>query len=156
MAEENEKKYDSSEDTLKHIKMVTKFITVLVVDLAKRTATHDKTKLQEPEKPVFDEYTPKLKGSTYGSEEYKGFLTSMKIALDHHYSNNKHHPEHFKDGIRGMNLVDILEMFCDWKAATMRHENGNLEESVELNKKRFGYSEDLCCIFKNTIELFEK
>jgi len=40
--------------------------------------------------------TPKLAGSTYGSEEYKAFLGQMKPALDHHYAVNDHHPEHFR------------------------------------------------------------
>jgi hypothetical protein len=111
---------------------------------------HDQTKLSGEEKEIFDLYTPKLKNSTYGSEEYKGFLAEMKVALDHHYENNRHHPEHFKNGIKDMNLIDIVEMFCDWKAATMRHANGDLMKSIEFNKTRFGYSDELEQIFKNT------
>jgi len=112
----------------------------------------DQTKLSDNEKNVFDIYTPKLKNSTYGSDEYKIFLKEMKVALDHHYENNRHHPEHFKNGIKDMTLIDIVEMFCDWKAATMRHADGDLVKSIELNKKRFNYSDDLEQIFKNTAE----
>jgi hypothetical protein len=47
-------------------------------------------------------------------------------------------------------------MFCDWKAATMRHNDGDIRKSIEINKKRFKMSEDLAQIFRNTVELFER
>ena len=72
-----------------------------------------------PKIPVgtFDEYTPKLKHSTYGTDEYKGFLAGMGAGLEHHYAHNRHHPEHHAGGVHGMNLVDLIEMLADWKAA---------------------------------------
>lgn len=103
------------------------------------------------EKEIFDQFTPLLKNSTYGSEEYKKFLTEMKVGLDHHYENNSHHPEHFDNGIQGMSLFDLLEMLCDWKAATMRHADGDIHKSIEINQKRFGYSDELKKIFLNTL-----
>jgi hypothetical protein len=99
---------------------------------------------------VFDEYTPKLKRSTYGSDEYKGFLEAMGPALDHHYDVNRHHPEHFEQGIGGMNLIDLIEMMADWKAATERHEDGDLERSLRINQERFGISDQLVAILRNT------
>ena len=89
---------------------------------------------------------------TYGSEEYKSYLNGLKPALDRHYFNNRHHPEHFDNGIQGMNLIDILEMICDWKASSERHENGDIYKSIEINQKRFGYSDDLKSILKNTVD----
>src|SRR5690606_4088546 len=112
-------------------------------ELTYRALNHDSSKLAEPEIGIFTEYTPKLRNSTYGSEEYKGFLEGMHGALKHHYENNSHHPEYYRDGIRGMDLADVIEMFCDWYAATMRHEDGDIYKSIEINKKRFGYSDDL-------------
>ena len=50
-----------------------------------------------------------------------------------------------------MNLLDIIEMLCDWKAATKRHNNGNIIKSIEQNQKRFRYSNELKQIFLNTI-----
>jgi len=122
--------------------------------LAKAEA-HDASKLTEPELSIFVEYTPKLAGSTYGSAEYLGFLKEMEVALEHHYANNKHHPQHFLNGIDDMTLVDIVEMFCDWKAATLRHDNGNLLKSIDINSKRFNIDAQLTKILKNTAELFE-
>jgi hypothetical protein len=76
----------------------------------------------------------------------------MKPALDNHYANNRHHPEHFGEaGILGMNLIDLLEMLLDWKASSGRHSNGNIWRSIEINQRRFGYSDELKGILQNTI-----
>lgn len=143
--------YDSREDTKSHIGFVRHFVYVLYTSLRRKGMHHDETKLEEPEKSIFDKYTLKLATSTYGSEEYKQFLKGMKPALDHHYSNNRHHPEHFGDGIKDMNLIDLCEMICDWEAATLRHDDGNIYKSIEINQKRFGYSDELKQIFINTV-----
>jgi hypothetical protein len=146
---------DSNAETIAHIRRVQKLLHDVVANLLERARIHDASKLCEPEASVFAEMTGKLKNSTYGSEEYKGFLAQMKPALDHHYAHNRHHPEHHRDGIKDMSLLDLIEMFCDWKAATERHANGNLSKSIELNKTRFAYSDELAAIFHRTeAELF--
>lgn len=142
-------------DTQEHISQVREFMLMMVSGLSYRALGHDQSKLQSPEVEIFTEYTPKLKQSTYGSDEYKSFLQGMGVALKHHYANNSHHPEHYEDGIRGMDLLDIVEMFCDWKAATMRHDDGDILKSIEINQKRFGYSDDIASIFRNTAKMFE-
>lgn len=88
-------KYDSKTDTLLHIKRVAELLTNAASELIRRANVHDDSKLESPEKELFDEYTPKLKGCTYGSDEYKEFLAGLKVALEHHYANNSHHPEHY-------------------------------------------------------------
>ena len=144
--------YDSRKDTEKHIAKVSLYIDKCIDEMAERSISHDQDKIGDPvEKALFDEYTPKLAGCTYGSEEYKEFLKGLKPALDRHYKNNRHHPEHFEDGIRDMNLIDLLEMICDWKASSERHGDGDVLRSIEINQKRFGYSDELKEIFVNTI-----
>jgi len=131
-------KYDSGPDTVAHIRRVGELLTACRRELEHRGITHDLSKLQSAEKETFDEFTPKLKGSTYGSDEYKSFLAAMKPALDHHYAQSRHHPEHHAGGISDMTLIDMLEMLCDWKAAGERHANGSLAESLKKNGVRFG------------------
>ncbi|KYG28166.1 DUF5662 family protein [Alkalihalobacillus trypoxylicola] len=149
------KKEDCIKDTKEHIGQVRGFMLMFAQELIQRAIVHDQSKLESPELEIFTEYTPKLKHSTYGSEEYKKFLNEMQVALKHHYANNSHHPEHYENGIKGMDLVDIVEMICDWKAATMRHDDGDIKKSIKINKDRFNYSNDLAHIFNNTVKLFE-
>jgi hypothetical protein len=142
--------YDSKIDTTNHIERVGLLLDIVIADINGRKYRHDKSKLEEPEKSVFDEVTPKLKSLTYGSEEYNEQLKKMGTALEHHYTHNRHHPEHFINGIPDMNLIDIIEMLCDWKAASERHTNGNIYNSIEYNTKRFNISKQLIQIFNNT------
>lgn len=151
------KNYDSRKDTEKHIKRVGFYLKRCRVEIAKRTKQHDYDKIHNKvEKKLFDEYTPKLKNCTYGSDEYKTFLEGLKEGLSIHYANNRHHPEHFENGIQGMNLLDLLEMICDWKAASERHNDGDIYKSIEINQKRFGYSDELKLILKNTVSFLIK
>ncbi len=147
-----EAKYDSALDTIKHIRRVGEYLHKAVDALIDRAIHHDQDKLDASEKSLFDEYTPKLKTCTYGSDEYKKYLKELKPALDIHYASNRHHPEYFEEGIKGMNLIDLLEMICDWKAASERHADGNIFTSIEFNQSRFGYSDDLKDILRNTAD----
>lgn len=140
--------YDSRPDTHAHIIRVGDLMQSVINLLTMRAMVHDASKLQEPEKSVFDEYTPKLKTSTYGSDEYKSFLAGMKPALDHHYAVNDHHPD--GRGIEGMSLLALVEMLADWKAATERHADGSLAKSLEINRVRFGISDQLHAVLVNT------
>lgn len=146
--------YDSEADTLKHIKRVNELLLISCQELLTRAMKHDDSKLVQPEKSVFDEFTPKLKGLTYGSEEYKKSLAGLGTALTHHYKNNSHHPEHYSNGVSGMDLFDLLEMFFDWCAATERHADGNIAASITKNTERFALSEQLCSILHNTAERY--
>ena len=140
--------YDSTEDTKKHIEKVGQLLGLFIVELAKRGVTHDASKFKTPGKEVFDVYTPLLKDCDYNSEAYKRHLSEMGAALTHHYKHNRHHPEH--RGIDNMTLIDIIEMFCDWKADSERHADGSIQRSVEINTRRFGLSNQLARILSNT------
>lgn len=177
--------YDSTKDTLDHIGNVQAFLGAIQGNIAARSLMHDHSKLQSPEKEIFDAFTPKLRELTYGSPEYKQALADMGPALDHHYIYNSHHPEHFapvaddeigeikayledlgtsdpayqwidsyrqerESRLNGMSLLDVIEMLADWKAAGMRHADGNLAASLEINQKRFGISDQLQQILINT------
>ncbi len=143
--------YDSATETLKHIKQVGEFLWQVIYVIGKRITHHDSSKLQEPEKSMYDRYTPMLRSLTYGSDEYKATLKEMGAALEHHYEVNSHHPEHYPNGIDGMSLIDLIEMLADWKAASMRHDDGDILKSLEINRLRFGMSDQLFEILKNTL-----
>ncbi len=143
-------------ETQKHIENVRKYIRFMIDKIDMRGVKHDASKLESPEVEVFAEYTPKLNNTTFGSDEYYQNLEGMKSALDHHYASNRHHPEHFVNGINDMTLIDILEMFCDWKASTLRHNDGNLLKSIETNAERFSMEGQLKQILINTARMIDE
>jgi len=140
-------------DTFRHIERVRNLLNRCVTELLRRAELHDQSKLESPEVEAFTEYTPKLADCTYGSVEYKSYLDAIKPALDHHYANNRHHPEHHKNGVDDMNLLDVVEMLCDWKAASERHNDGSIRKSIEVNTDRFGLSPQMVRILQNTADL---
>ena len=62
---------DSRVATYEHIQTVQNLMLLIVIDLMGRARVHDRSKLVSPEVEIFDQFTPKLKASTYGSDEYK-------------------------------------------------------------------------------------
>jgi hypothetical protein len=107
-----------------------------------RAVVHDLSKFGKHEEPYYRKYATRLKKSAYGSDDYKGHMESIKPAINHHYSRNPHHPEHYKNGIHDMTLLDKIEMLCDWRAASRRHTNGNINNSIEIGQKRFDYDDE--------------
>ena len=143
--------YDSTQDTLQHIDRVNFYMDTMIKDLSHRNVVHDQSKLKEPEKEYFDKYTPRLATLTFGTPEYTQNIQDLKPALDHHYAVNDHHPQfHGEEGINGMNLLSLVEMLADWKAAGERGKSGNIYKSIDINAERFGISKQLKKILINT------
>ncbi len=201
----SEQAFEAYIETVKHIDLVSRFLMSATLELMRRAATHDRSKLVAPEVEMFAEVTHRLKELTYGSPEYEACRKEMlSTALGHHYFHNRHHPEFFKEeqrqedeglndciaavhriarsvgsdektvadcqklidrlnrqqlehtsSINGMNLFDLLEMLIDWTAATRRHADGDIQESLKINRERFAMGDQLVQIFKNTVPWIE-
>lgn len=150
-------KYDSTKDTLEHIKNIRDVFTVLVIpEIQKRLFNHDLSKLSSPEKETYDKYIPELKKVKYGSEGYKEVKNKMyEEGLKHHFESNRHHPEHFKNGVDDMDLFDIIEMFSDWFAASLKSDTPFIE-GLDTNIKNNKINPQLAKIFKNTYNTYFK
>ena len=80
--------------TYEHIKAVARNLNKMSMYLIKRGEVHDDSKLVDPEATAFAN-AGDLSSMEYESEDYKKSLESLGHALDHHYANNNHHPEHW-------------------------------------------------------------
>lgn len=141
--------------TMRHMEAVRNYINFIITQLMERGRNHDQSKLENPELEVFEKHTPKIKKLTFGSRAYMANLKKMGIAITHHQSVNRHHPEYFKNKMMDMNLVDLMELICDWKASTLRQPDGDIFKSIDKNQKRFKYSDELKQILKNTVILLD-
>jgi hypothetical protein len=142
-------------DTLRHMETVRNILNVIIVELMKRGRDHDQEKLRDPEVQLFTELTPLIKSTTFGSPEYLEQKARLQVALDHHYARCRHHPQHFPNGVQDMNLIDLIEMLCDWKASSLRQHNGNLLKSIERCSEDFNIPPFLSCILKNTASFLD-
>lgn len=139
--------------TMRHIETFRNHVNLVIRELLSLQEHHDQSKLESPEVEAYDILTWKLRETTYGSPEYFAMLEELKPAIDHHYqSNPDHHPEPHPNGYKDMTLVELLVMFLDWRSATLRHNDGDIRKSIEINQKRFGYSDELKQILMNTAE----
>jgi hypothetical protein len=144
--------YDSTADTLDHIGNVQSRIHECTNNLIVRAERHDASKLMEPEKSGYDQLTIALKDVEYGSDAYRAALADAKPVIEHHYAVNSHHPEHYENGIAGMSLLDVIEMLCDWKAASERTKQGSIAQSLGHNRMRFQIDDQLAAILENTVK----
>lgn len=142
-------------ELLVHAREVAKRLNCIANELTIRGVNHDRSKFSPEEYSSFVDQTIKLKDLVYGSDEYRVELEKIRPAIEHHYRCNRHHPKHFANGIRGMNLIDVVEMLCDWHASILRQKDGDIQKSIDIDQKRFGFSDDLKQIFLNTVEFLE-
>lgn len=125
--------------TTRHKFQVMRFMMKVCIKLLKRAWVHDFSKYSKEEAPHFAA-AGDTKDIKYDSPEYNKSLDNLKLALDHHYKHNSHHPQHYKNGFKEMTPLDTVEMLCDWKASTLRYKGGNIRESLKVNRVRFGYT----------------
>lgn len=137
--------------TRKHIHRVNELLIGAAMELLKRATVHDLSKLEmeelEPLQKMQDLIAVEGHAS-YGSEEYKRRTEMLGPMLKHHYANNSHHPEHYENGVNGMDLFDVMEMFFDWKAASERSEESSIGVSASVD--RFKIEPQLEQIIRNT------
>lgn len=143
---------DSRPATYEHIDQVRALMTLCIHELLERARVHDASKLRPPELEAFDVISERLHGCSYGSDEYRATLREFKPALDHHVTQNRHHPEAHQDGIHGMTLLDLLEMTCDWIAASRRHADGDAYRSIrKVNMERFDFGDELASLLERSV-----
>lgn len=137
-----------------HQKEVSRLINLIIEELLKRSISHDISKIENSVE--FEGFSNLINMPAYGSKEYEKILKENEHVIKEHYLKNRHHPQHFKTGYTEMNIVDIIEMLCDWTASKNAYsKNVSTDENLEYNKKRFNMSDDIIKIFKNSIkELF--
>lgn len=143
---------ESLYETHKHISLVGKHMNTIVMELLKRANEHDSSKWENPEREIYAKNYHKLKTIEYGTKEYDENKKIVEPAILHHYSKNRHHPEHHENGINDMTLVDLVEMLVDWLSATERNKNGNIRKSITHNSKKFKICKQLEQILENTIK----
>lgn len=145
------RKYNESQkalkDTAKHIDNVIRYMRSIINHLADRANEHDESLLIEPEASEFS----KIGGvnSLFNTKHVPQYI------LDHHYRNNTHHIEHYNEGIVGMDLLDIIEMLCDWKDLSKRHDV-DLIDYIKSNQAEYQYSDEMCSVLCNTAMLLYK
>lgn len=139
---------------ISHVSLVRENISLLIGKLLDRAEKHDFTKTIDPERSAFDELQKVIDAdgpAERGTPEYHRRTGLLGEALSHHYTYNSHHPEHYPNGIAGMDLIDLVEMVCDWRAANVQRDGG-APMSLSYSIEKYGIDPQLASILKNTVE----
>ena len=145
-------------DTInKHRKRVFDLMAKISQDVMQRGNDHDLSKYDETELPTYARVIEEFEKCPYGSVGYWRAKDSLGDTVKHHHEKNRHHPEHFHNGIDGMNLVDLLEMLCDWKSATQNHPEhpGDMQNSIKIAIEKYKISPQLAQVLYNTMKDFD-
>ena len=144
---------NSTEKTLRHMKRVQDLLGDVASEFVRRGKLHDLSKLEEEEAGPLREMDALIEREgnvPFGSPEYEVRKRLLGPMLAHHYAANSHHPEHYEDGVDGMDLFDLVEMFVDWKAASERGEAPSMGLSV--GAKKYQITPQLERIMRNTAD----
>lgn len=143
--------------TKEHIVKVRDNMSIFNKVINVRGLKHDLSKItSDIEYDNYRKVIMTLKKEKTGSQEYNKARESIKPAVDHHYENNEHHPEHFKDGISGMNLIDLIEMMSDWQAVNDEVPGRDLKPWIRKCKDKYNMSDDLFNVFMNTADFLSE
>lgn len=143
-------------DYIQHIQWLMEGMAWIQHQLMMRMLSHDRTKIEDDELHAYAEIVPGFKKFKYGTPEHKNHGDRLGQAWHHHTLHNRHHPEHFVNGIDEMNLIDLIEMVCDWRAASMRSGAWDYETSLNIFAKRFSPDDNLLNILLNTCKTIDK
>lgn len=147
--------------TQEHIEAVRALIGLVNAELVQRAIHHDRSKFEPVEADALQKMAELVDRDgpvAFGTPEYEARKQILGPMLAHHYAKNSHHPEHFEseyggayvDGINGMTLVDVVEMFCDWVAAgRARNPDGKVDLGVAAS--RYNVPTMLENVFVNTL-----
>jgi hypothetical protein len=137
--------------TLRHIARVRELLGQFAIEMIRRGDVHDASKFLPIEmgplkrmQKLIDEEGP----APFGSDEYKRRTDLLGPMIEHHRANNSHHPEYYADGVDGMDLFDLVEMFFDWKAASER--GGEPSMNIGIAVAKYKVSPQLESIMRNT------
>lgn len=132
---------------IRHINQVRFNLHKISHRLKERSIVHDSSKYALDEFEGFKEINRIARTHPFGSQEYKDSLKDNQ-AVQLHYSRNTHHPEHYQGGIDGMSFLDIVEMVCDWKAASDTYGKTSFEDSLKIQKERYKFTSEQEYIIK--------
>ena len=138
-------------DTIQHVSEVKENLEDILSDLRKRAEAHDRSKFADPEFSTFVSTRPEFKKANYGTPEYEAVCVKAKVGVDHHYAENRHHVGFHENGVDDMNLMDLLEMLADWKAASRRSPDLTFEDSLPRAFKKYEMDETIQRLMTNTI-----
>ncbi len=122
----------------------------VINELIHRALTHDASKfttqqLRDNLVTLPDKWKIQEAGHGYHSPEQGEHRKRFAQEIHRHRSAHPHHPEHFGNDVNKMNLIDLMEMLCDWYVASP-----DIDQSIHENSRDYKIDPHISQILKNT------
>ena len=122
----------------------------VINELIDRALKHDDSKfttqqIRDNLVTLPDKWKLQQQGHDYHSPEQKEHRRRFAQEIHRHRSAHPHHPEHFPNGVNDMNLIDLIEMLCDWYASAP-----DIDQSICENSCDYKIDPHITQILKNT------
>ena len=108
-------------------------------ELRRRAQVHDRSKLSEEEFDGFVKISQVAREHAFGTPKYMASLQNG--AVQRHYANNSHHPEHHERP-EYMGWLDIIEMVIDWRVSSRSYGDGDFKRVLEVQKTRHLFNDE--------------
>ena len=122
----------------------------VISELMDRALKHDDSKfttqqLRDNLVTLPDKWGIQAEGHGYHSPEQEEHRKRFAPEIHRHRSAHPHHPEHFGNDVNKMNLIDLMEMLCDWYASAP-----DIDQSIDENSCDYKIDPHITQILKNT------
>jgi len=133
-----------------HQRRVGTLLNKIASNLNNRAIYHDASKWQDAELVPLLFIADQYNRVEYNSPAYHSLRKLIAPAIEHHEKGNRHHLGHFNNDISKMNLLDIIEMLADWKAASEKN-GGDVYNALERTAEQYKWPKELISILQNTL-----
>lgn len=140
---------------IRHRDNIQTALSRIVNEIEERGLRHDLSKFKEDEAEGFVRINKTARNCEYGSEEYENTMVKEKGedgCITKHFSRNRHHVE-FHDSAHDMTFIDIIEMVCDWWAASKTYGTNTLQKKLPELKEQGDFSEPQLWLIDEVVEM---
>lgn len=137
-------------------KMV-QYKSVSLQQAQERAALHDLSKYEQHERAgyIFLTWWHYCKKNQIPFEYPSGVEQLVEQSVQHHITNNVHHPETHAD-CNSMSELDIVEMVCDWTAISQEYGSPSCKAFVDKNLHRWAFNDAVKIFIYETIAEMDK
>lgn len=141
----------TKEYIISHKRAVQRWMQKFGIILLKRGEEHDNSKLEEPEFSGWCKMDEEPR-YPYGSYEYNEKIKRFHPLFVEHWKKNRHHPEYFNYNFEDMDLIDMVEMLCDWLSYRDCITYSEASKLVSTQCDRYNFSDDVKELILNTLK----
>ena len=139
-----------------HLNMVRNDLNTCVIDIIKRSQTHDLDKIfDHNQNIVYEHHFPTIKKIEFGSQEYIDYHHKYFYHSSVLHSQNDHHFYSKHNQVTKPNLIDLLEAVIDINASNKQYSNKGFEQTIAICEQKGIFEIDIKEYVYNTLKMLE-